>query len=301
MSTEVPAANSPWWLSGTPLEAEHRKLMHRRHAPIPWEQCKPDELDEAERARVTRTWMKRAEAEHLAVSTFAILSIDLTAAGAPADVLSLCHRAAIDEVRHAELCIRMVEIYSGERQLPPSGMSNLPDAPERPKLEQAVANTLLVSCVAETYATTALNANIQQTTDPCALEVLRTIYSDEIMHARLGWSYLRYGLERDRDATIAAANEMIPVAIRGVARVVETPRPTHAISDALRGHGIMTPQEDRELFSQTIRDVLAPGFEALGLDVGDIVEEYDEAWAAQPPPTPDDQPVANVVVDVPLS
>jgi hypothetical protein len=64
----------------------------------------------------------------------------------------------------------------------------------------------------------------------------------------------------------------------------------------------VTPQEDRELFSRTIREVLAPGFEALGFDCGNIVEEYDESWAAQPPPTPADQPDApDVVVDVPLS
>src|SRR5436305_1184959 len=78
-----------------------------------------ESLTAAERARLAGTWMRRAEAEYLAVSTFSVLAIDLVAAMAPADVLSLCLRAGIDEVRHAELCIRMAEIYSGERKLPP--------------------------------------------------------------------------------------------------------------------------------------------------------------------------------------
>ena len=112
----------------------------------------------AERARLAATWVRRAAAEYLAVSTFSVLAIDLVAAMAPADVLSLCLRAGIDEVRHAEMCLRMVEIYSGERELPPPGMSRLPDEPGRPKLHQALANTMLVSCVSETYATTVLTA-----------------------------------------------------------------------------------------------------------------------------------------------
>ena len=33
---------SPWWLSGTPLEAEHHRLMRRRSTPIPWDATTPD-------------------------------------------------------------------------------------------------------------------------------------------------------------------------------------------------------------------------------------------------------------------
>jgi hypothetical protein len=118
---------SPWWLSGTPLEAEHHRLMRRRSVPIPWAATGAATLTDAERKRLAGTWMRRAEAEYLAVSTFSVLAIDLVAAQAPADVLSLCLRAGIDEVRHAEMAVRMAQIYSGEQQLPPPGMSYLPD------------------------------------------------------------------------------------------------------------------------------------------------------------------------------
>lgn len=101
---------SPWWLSGTPLEAEHHRLMRRRSSPIPWNQSTVATLTDAERARLAGTWFRRSEAEYLAISTFSVLAIDLVAAQAPADVISLCLRAGIDEIRHAELCMRMVEI-----------------------------------------------------------------------------------------------------------------------------------------------------------------------------------------------
>jgi hypothetical protein len=270
---------SEWWLSGTPLEAEHHRLMRRRNVPIPWEQSTVNELSLAERTRLAETWSRRSAAEYLAVSTFAVLAIDLVAAGAPADVLSLCMRAGIDEVRHAELCLRMIEIYGGKRVMPPPGMSSLPDDPERPKLHQALANTLLVSCVSETYATTVLTATRDLTTDPVAHAVLTSIYSDEVMHARLGWSYLRYGIERGGAGAIEAAAAMVPVALRGVANVVERERPVGEVTEAVRGHGLMTPAEERVIYSSCVREVLVPGFEALGIPCGSAVEDYGEAWA----------------------
>ena len=270
---------SPWWLSGTPLESEHHRLMRRRTVHIPWTESTADALTEPERARLAATWMRRSEAEYLAVSTFSVLAIDLVAASAPADVLSLCLRAGIDEVRHAEMCIRMAKIYSGKQQLPPPGMSSLPDDPARPKLHQALANTMLVSCVSETYATTVLSATRDLTTDPTAQAVLTSIYSDEVMHARLGWSYLRYAIEVGGQGVIDAAAAMLPRALRGVANVVEAERPIGDVTDAVRKHGLMTPAEERVIFSTCVREVLVPGFEALGIPVGSALEDYGDTWA----------------------
>ncbi len=270
---------SPWWLSGTPLESEHHRLMRRRTVHIPWTETTAPALTAPERARLAATWMRRSEAEYLAVSTFSVLAIDLVAAAAPADVLSLCLRAGIDEVRHAEMCIRMAKIYSGEQKLPPPGMSSLPDDPARPKLHQALANTMLVSCVSETYATTVLSATRDLTTDPTAQAVLTSIYSDEVMHARLGWSYMRYAIEVGGQGVIDAAAAMLPRALRGVANVVEAERPVGDVTDAVRSHGLMTPAEERVIFSTCVREVLVPGFQALGIPIGTALEDYGDAWA----------------------
>lgn len=270
---------SPWWLSGTPLEAEHHRLMRRRSVAIPWSASTVEQLNDAERARLAATWMRRAEAEYLAVSTFSVLAIDLVAASAPADVLSLCLRAGIDEVRHAEMCVRMAKIYGGQEQLPPPGMSSLPDDPNRPKLHQALANTMLVSCVSETYATTVLSATRDLTTDPTAQAVLTSIYSDEVMHARLGWSYMRHAIDVGGQGVIDAAANMLPRALRGVANVVERERPIGEVTDNVRAHGLMTPAEERVIFATCVREVLVPGFEALGIPVGSALDDYGDTWA----------------------
>ena len=270
---------TPWWLSGTPLEAEHHRLMRRRTVSIPWDKTTVGQLTEPERNRLAATWMRRSEAEYLAVSTFSVLAIDLVAANAPADVLSLCLRAGIDEVRHAEMCLRMANIYSGQKNLPPPGMSSLPDDPDRPKLHQALANTMLVSCVSETYATTVLSATRDLTTDPTALAVLTSIYSDEVMHARLGWSYLRHAIEVGGQGVIDAAADMLPRALRGVANVVERERPVGEVTEAVRAHGLMTPAEERVIYATCVREVLVPGFQALGVPVGSALEDYGDTWA----------------------
>ncbi len=270
---------SAWWLSGTPLEAEHQRLMRRRSVEVPWHETTAASLSDAERLRLAETWTNRARAEYLAVTTFAVLAIDLVAAGAPADVLSLCMRAGIDEVRHAELCLRMIEIYSGKRIQPPPGMSSLPDDPKRPKLHQALANTLLVSCVSETYATTVLTATRDLTEDPTAHAVLTSIYSDEVMHARLGWSYLRYALDKGGAGAIEAAAKMVPIALRGVANVVERERPIGEVTEAVRAHGLMTPAEERVIYSSCVREVLVPGFTALGINCGTALDDYGDTWA----------------------
>lgn len=270
---------SPWWLSGTPLEPEHHRLMRRRSVPIPWAETTAAQLTDAERARLAATWMRRSEAEYLAVSTFSVLAIDLTAAMAPADVLSLCLRAAIDEIRHAEMCLRMASIYSGEQPMPKPAMSSLPDDPSRPKLHQALANTMLVSCVSETYATTVLTATRELTKDPVAQAVLTSIYSDEVMHARLGWSYMRYAIEAGGQGVIDAAAAMLPRALRGVANVVERERPVGEVTQGVRDHGLMTPAEERVIYSTCVREVLVPGFQALNIPVGSALEDYGDAWA----------------------
>jgi hypothetical protein len=72
---------------------------------------------------------------------------------------------------------------------------------------------------------------------------------------------------------------MIPIAVRGVANVVEKAKSEGEVTESLRDHGLMTAREERTLFVRWVRDVLIPGFEALGIPPGAVADEYDEAWA----------------------
>jgi hypothetical protein len=51
------------------------------------------------------------------------------------------------------------------------------------------------------------------------------------------------------------------------------------VTPAVRDHGLMTPAEERVIYSTCVREVLVPGFEALGIPVGSALEDYGDAWA----------------------
>jgi hypothetical protein len=99
------------------------------------------------------------------------------------------------------------------------------------------------------------------------------------MHARMGWSYLRYAIEQGGQGVIDAAAAMVPRALRGVANVIERERPIGEVTDAIRKHGLMTAAEERQIYSGCVREVLVPGFEALGIPCGTAIDDYGEAWA----------------------
>ncbi len=273
---------SPWWLSGEPLARQHDRLMCDNALEIPWDQSTAGELSDEHRARVARVWRARTRAEYLAVSTFEYLSVDMVAAGAPPDILSFCHQAAIDEIRHTEMCLRMTQIYEGETVTPAPDLSGMANDPELPKLHQAITNSMLLNCVVETFACTILAIVLEQTTDPTANAVYKRILSDEIGHARLGWAFLRWGIDTGGDSVIKACSDKVDFVVKSAANVVDAPRPKEEIPDVLRAHGMMHPSEERVIFSDCVREVLAPGFTGLGIDVGNVVDDYGAEWVARP-------------------
>lgn len=264
--------------------SRHNKLMTENFADIPWDKSTADQLTPEQRARVARVWRARTRAEYLAITTFAFLTVDMVAAGAPPDILSFAHQAAIDEIRHTEMCLRMTQIYAGETPTPDPDLSGLPNDPALPKLHQAVTNSMLINCVVETFACTILAVVLEQTTDPCAHAVLKRILSDEVGHARLGWAFLRWGIDTGGNGVIKACSDKVAFTIQSAANVVDAPRPSEPVEDALRAHGMMHASEERVVFSDCVREVLVPGFQGLGIDVGNVADTYGPEWVAKPTP-----------------
>ena len=253
---------SPWWLSGTAIEPAHHRLMQHSLA-IPWHASTAMELSEPERAQLAETWLRRAAAEYFAVSRFSEFATELVAAMAPADVLSLCLRIGIDEVRHAELCARMAEIYSGVKHVPPFGRS-LAEPSVRPERYHALANAMV--CVSETHSAAVLSATRNLTTDPTAHAVLGVMLADEVMHSQIGWSYLRHAIDLGGPSVIAEAAAMVPAVLRGLIADIEQ-RPDLPVADAVRAHGVMSHAEERTVAWTCVTDVLVPGFAALGIPI----------------------------------
>ena len=258
---------SPWWLSGTAIEPAHHRLMQHSLA-IPWHASTATQLSAPERAHLAETWLRRAAVEYFAISSFSEFATELVAAMAPADVLSLCLRIGIDEVRHAELCVRMAEIYSGVKHVPPFGRSlPAPSPPEpsvRPERHHALANAMV--CVSETHSAAVLSATRNLTTDPTAHAVLSVMLADEVMHSQIGWSYLRHAIEAGGSSVIAETAAMVPAVLRELIADIEE-RPDIPIAEAVRAHGVMSRAEERTVVWTCVTDVLVPGFAALGIPI----------------------------------
>src|SRR6185437_10815965 len=66
-----------------------------------------DALDAGARASLAETWTVLALLEHASVASFARVSLQLLAVGAPGDLVGATHQAALDEIRHARLCFAL--------------------------------------------------------------------------------------------------------------------------------------------------------------------------------------------------
>jgi len=158
------------------------------------------------------TWARDARFEHASIATFARLSLELMALGAPLDLVRRAHRAALDEIAHAELCLALAGAEPGGCTL---SLGSLPEAvlPLRaPDLATLAVESLREGCLGEGVAAAyALEASrVAQGTARAALE---RIAEDEAGHAELAWAVLdwcqREGGKPVRDA-LAASLRTLP-------------------------------------------------------------------------------------------
>jgi hypothetical protein len=269
------------------LEHEHRRLMDEHHQRVDWSRSTADSLAPPLRDALASLWRARALSEHRSVSIFATYTLDLLAAGAPAPVLSLACRASLDEVRHAELFTNVTRCYSGRDEAPTPGVSPLPDDSSLSLTELAAVEALHLCVGAETYSTALLHTLHANATDPVVRGAVAIVLSDELHHARMGWSYLASLLdaaspERPASAMRETLQRELVSTFDGLAKgMFGDPErwPVEPLSGAdlaiARGHGYLTIAEQHALFCETVRDVWLPGLAALGLDPSALRGRYD--------------------------
>src|SRR5690606_4020321 len=103
-------------LGGRPLRVRGRLVSARLRGGADWTRGprpSAEGLDAATRAALEALWLHDARAEHASVPAFARLSWLLAAAGAPAELLARAHRAALEEIEHAERCFALAAGYGG--------------------------------------------------------------------------------------------------------------------------------------------------------------------------------------------
>ncbi len=179
-----------------------------RHAPVVadarWAApTAPVPHDPAAAAR----WARTAQGEHASIASFARVTLELLALGAPADLLADTQRAMADEIAHARLAFGLASAFGGA----PVGPGPLDLAGVVPETEPIAVLRRLVAeaCVNETICVGDALAALDETPHPAEVPVLERIITDETRHAALAWRTLGW--------LLAAHPELRPEAARAFA------------------------------------------------------------------------------------
>lgn len=213
-------------------------------------------LAPALRDQLADWWLAAARMEHASVASFARLVLELMAVGAPADLLARASQAAIDEVRHAELCFALAEHYSG-RQLGPAPLA-IDGSLRSQSLLQIAAAAAREGCIWETVA--ALEANVAAGTaeDPLVAALLRRIADDETAHAQLAWDIVHWAIAQGGAPVRAAVVQAMDEAVAQLLQADGGP-------EVAAGHGVISGLGLVKLRAHAAHQVIAPARAHAGL------------------------------------
>jgi hypothetical protein len=218
------------------------------------------------RRLAAQAWATRAHVEHEASLRFERLGARLANLDPASPVVSMLLEAAADERRHLELCSALATHFGGS--VPTQWPTSAPSvAPRAFGASQAMTYELCAACcVTETESMATLTELLAHG----ASEVERTVRDiarDEVRHAQLGWAHLAREAQR---GSLAFLGPTLPSMLAGTvdAHALFGPVSAELEAEALIALGVLPHSLKREVFVRTLREVVFPGLEGLGVDVG---------------------------------
>jgi len=208
-----------------------------------------------------------AVGEWMAVDLFARLTAALTLARAPVDLVSAAAKIPTDEVRHADLALRMAAALTDEEvQQPPVDAERHTYLAAPLSLEELDYAMLEMPAIGETLACALLSASRDGATDPVARGVFSSLLRDEVHHARLGWYYLAWRSEQwtaaDRQRVADRAGNFVASVEVMFARGRDAPR---GCRQAARALGVLDTPTQRAAIRAVMEQEIVPGLDGLGL------------------------------------
>jgi hypothetical protein len=237
---------------------------------LAWDELDTRALGDRGRAIVGATWRERMRQEHLAVGAFALLARELAEEGCSSVVLSLITRASSDEVRHAEICRAFAVALLGEHDVPARfrGLPNVPMHEGATRADRVLYHVVEMCCLSETLTGVYFAEMIARTTDPVAREAVESLLEDEVDHGRVGWAYLA---ERARERRLGGlARALPPMLDRTFAAVLRATRRGPRDDAHLERCAYLGPRASSDVARRALDDVILPGFEEVGIDVGPL-------------------------------
>lgn len=261
------------------LTREHELIALPRKGTIDWTfDASKYTADQLTAAR--ELWQHRAFTEFHSLTQFTQLASQLHLLGAPLDWSGAFARMIADEVRHAELCARFVEVLGGTGlELPSLDDVHLT---VRGSLRAHVRRTIIGAfCIGETLSGRMFKRCLAAVNVPLARDVVTAILVDETFHAELGWELAALLMRLDpafdsERAELAAALPSLFEQFAAQCLVTRGPEWTRAQpefegADEPNFGGLSAAGYARAFYDGMEQDVV-PGLEAIGLP------EARDAW-----------------------
>jgi hypothetical protein len=156
--------------------------------------------------RDSHEWLESAALEHASIASFAILSLELMALGAPADLVRRAHEAALDEIRHAASAYALAS-KSSQRYGPASLAMPSRNAPS---LASVAVESLVDGGFGETAAAVSLAARAERAAragHAKLARVLAQMAEDETRHAELAFAIVAWAAKKGGAPVIAALRD----------------------------------------------------------------------------------------------
>lgn len=224
-------------------------------------------LTAAERQEAISTWRARMVNEHISARVFAGIIGQMMAAGVSASKQEAVAQMISDELRHGRQCASVVYALGGEpiAQLPE--LLPVPIHEDASPLEGLLRNILSISCLSETIAVALISVEREQAGPEVLAQTLKTILADEVQHARFGWSLLEELAPTLDDELKGRLGDYLVYAFAHLREhelahlpVQQTPH-----SEQAKSYGLCDGKDARQLFFETVEQVIIPRLEEHGL------------------------------------
>jgi len=157
----------------------------------------------ASNAERAAAWAMAGAGEHASVAAFARLSLQLMALGAPNALLRDVHRAAFEEVKHADQCWEFARHFGGaEVSAGPFPFHSSPST--QVSLAELAAAAVREGCLAETLGAHVLSVAAAHAPEPAVRAALLGMAEEEARHAVLSFRIVAWAL-RSGDAEVSAS------------------------------------------------------------------------------------------------
>ena len=223
-------------------------------------------------ARAVASWQRFCQDERESVIAATTATTDLARLGAPPAILGMAARVIEDEIRHVEVCTRVLDCLGADTTVtPPAGMRLTPAGDGDEDTESRVARALIARFAVGESLSAACFATARATArEPLIAWAYTELLRDEARHgafgARAGEWVIRHWSARQRQTLWAdCLREMQTFEQRVGGPVTDVPRVSIHRDTAAAALGLLSPQASCSAVMASIPRWVLPHLARLGV------------------------------------